>query len=65
MVWQRNYFEHIIRSDYALGRVRDYIIANPSRWTLDRYNETHTGPDDLGQSVWRLLKEQPNGQWEP
>lgn len=32
-VWQRNYYEHIIRSDADLRRVREYIEANPARWT--------------------------------
>ena len=37
--WQRNYYEHIIRSEEELGRIRDYIINNPARWTTDdHYN---------------------------
>ena len=35
-VWQRNYFEHIVRNDIALERVREYILANPSCWPSDR-----------------------------
>ncbi len=31
-VWQRNYYEHIIRNDDELNRTRKYIIDNPSRW---------------------------------
>ena len=31
-LWQRNYYEHIIRSEQALERFRAYIDANPSRW---------------------------------
>jgi putative transposase len=31
-VWQRNYYERIIRSQPALNRVRQYIIANPQNW---------------------------------
>jgi hypothetical protein len=30
--WQRNYYEHIIRNDVSLNRVRQYILKNPSRW---------------------------------
>ena len=30
-VWQRNYYEHIIRDDESLNRIRAYIISNPSR----------------------------------
>jgi REP element-mobilizing transposase RayT len=36
-VWQRNYYEHIIRSDRSLDRIRNYIAANPARWAEDRY----------------------------
>ena len=37
-VWQRNYFEHIIRDDAALNRIRLYIAQNPSRWGDDTEN---------------------------
>ncbi len=32
VIWQRNYYERIIRGDTALCRVRRYIRANPIRW---------------------------------
>lgn len=35
-VWQRNYYEHIIRNDEALERIRRYILENPARWMRDR-----------------------------
>lgn len=34
-LWQRNYYEHIIRDEAALERIRDYILANPSNWDQD------------------------------
>ncbi len=34
-VWQRNYFEHIIRNERDLNRIREYIIYNPLKWALD------------------------------
>jgi len=37
-VWQRNYYEHVIRNESDLQRVRDYIVANPFRWAKDRNN---------------------------
>ncbi len=43
-VWQRNYYEHIIRNERALRAIRRYIIENPRRWHLDRYNAHATGP---------------------
>jgi REP element-mobilizing transposase RayT len=37
-VWQRNYYEHIIRDDRSLNRIRQYIANNPLQWELDREN---------------------------
>ena len=33
--WQRNYYEHVIRNDKALRRLRTYIEANPINWMKD------------------------------
>jgi REP element-mobilizing transposase RayT len=38
MVWQRNYYERIIRNEDELYRTREYIINNPLKWTEDREN---------------------------
>jgi len=46
-VWQRGYYEHIIRSDRALDRIRAYIAANPARWALDPENLVRQGEDDF------------------
>jgi REP element-mobilizing transposase RayT len=35
-VWQRNYWEHIIRNDAAYERIKRYIEHNPARWGEDR-----------------------------
>jgi len=35
-LWQRNYYEHIIRNDDELNRIREYIINNPLKWEVDR-----------------------------
>ena len=37
-VWQRNYYEHIIRDDNDLHRIREYIVHNPSKWDEDENN---------------------------
>ena len=42
-VWQRNYYEHIIRNEPALHRIREYIRNNPVQWHLDRENVHATG----------------------
>jgi len=36
-VWQRNYYEHIIRDDFDLCRIREYIQNNPLIWDNDDY----------------------------
>ncbi len=36
--WQRNYYEHVIRSEQDLNAVRQYIVTNPLQWHLDREN---------------------------
>jgi len=35
VVWQRNYYEHIIRNEIELNRIRQYIIDNPKKWRTD------------------------------
>jgi len=37
-VWQRNYFEHIIRSESELNGIRGYIEDNPANWRTDHEN---------------------------
>lgn len=34
-VWQRNYYEHIIRNEEFLQKIRVYVINNPSFWQQD------------------------------
>lgn len=38
-IWQRNYYEHIIRNDRELKNIAWYIVNNPLNWQLDRDNE--------------------------
>lgn len=37
-VWQDNYYEHVIRDEESLDRIRAYIAQNPRRWALDPEN---------------------------
>ena len=34
--WQRNYYEHVIRNENHLARIREYIFNNPLKWELGR-----------------------------
>jgi len=40
-LWQRNYYERVIRDDSELHRVREYITGNPARWFEDEENPVH------------------------
>jgi REP element-mobilizing transposase RayT len=46
-VWQRNYYEHVIRDESGLQRIREYIRQNPLRWAIDRENPEATTHDPL------------------
>lgn len=35
-LWLRNYWEHIIRNDSELNRIREYIQNNPAQWEYDK-----------------------------
>jgi REP element-mobilizing transposase RayT len=42
-VWQRNYYEHIIRSEADYLRIAAYILDNPRRWDQDSLNKGKGG----------------------
>jgi len=37
-IWQRNYYEHIIRNEQAYERISTYIKENPKRWPEDKFS---------------------------
>ena len=43
-VWQRNYYEHVIRYEAVLNRIRQYIAENPARWAEDPENPARRRP---------------------
>jgi len=42
-VWQRNYYEHIIRDDHDLRRIRQYIANNVINWANDNFYNPRRG----------------------
>jgi len=54
-LWQRNYYEHIIRNEDELQRIRQYIARNPADRASDRENPDHKieGKDDDEGSLQR------------
>ncbi len=51
-LWQRNYFEHVIRNEASLERIRQYITDNPARWALDRENPK--GAAREAEEAWQI-----------
>ncbi|GIV04335.1 MAG: hypothetical protein KatS3mg015_3165 [Fimbriimonadales bacterium] len=43
-LWQRNYYEHIIRNEESLHHIREYIVNNPAQWATDPENPTNPSP---------------------
>ncbi len=41
--WQRNYYEHVIRDENDLERIRNYIASNPANWSADDENPGRSG----------------------
>jgi len=37
-LWQRSFYEHIVRNERDLDAVREYIFNNPAKWAADREN---------------------------
>lgn len=52
-VWQRNCYEHIIRNDESLNRIRQYIAENPLRWHQDQENPHRIADDDLWDQLFK------------
>ena len=50
-VWQRGYYEHIIRSQESLQRIREYIINNPMSW--EHEDEFH--PNNICQWDGKII----------
>lgn len=38
-LWQRNYYEHIIRNEQEYNHISRYIISNPANWDHDKLND--------------------------
>jgi putative transposase len=36
-VWQRNFYDHVIRNEESLQNIRNYIRNNPANWSSDKF----------------------------
>jgi len=48
-LWQRGYYEHVIRNEEALNRIRNYIADNPARWAEDQDNIRRAASAETGR----------------
>ena len=54
-VWQRNYYEHVVRGENELSRIREYILNNPLQWDMDRENPIPTEVQSIGKRAsWEV-----------
>ncbi len=56
ILWQRNYYEHVIRSEESLNAIREYICRNPLSWASDAENPARSDAvgDDLEEVLTRI-----------
>ncbi len=59
-LWQRNYWEHVVRNERELHRIREYISTNPAKWELDRLYHPPSGP---ANKVWEHTAEYAVEEW--
>jgi REP-associated tyrosine transposase len=61
-VWQRGYYEHVVRDEKSLNRIRQYIADNPAHWAIDRENPSATAVEP--KNVW-LGRPNPSSNTPP
>ena len=59
-LWQRNYWEHVVRDERELHRMRQYIINNPTKWEFDRLNNL---PADSADRIRERTPEYALEEW--
>jgi len=59
-VWQRNYYERVIRNEDELNHIREYIGLNPLQWEFDRDNPNRVASREY-QREWSWLEGNERG----
>jgi putative transposase len=49
VLWQRGYYEHVIRNEKTLDRIRAYIANNPAQWPDDPENLSRAASAEAGR----------------
>jgi len=60
-LWQRGYYEHVVRDEQDLDRIREYILNNPVQWALDQENLERRGEDPFERYL-KTFDSEPGGQ---
>jgi len=55
-IWQRNYYEHIIRNETEMTKIREYIINNPLGWESDENYKAWANPALVRPAVSQARK---------
>ena len=50
-LWQRSYYDHVIRNERAFEYIMRYVYENPIRWTADHLNPDCKDPDEIMKTV--------------
>ncbi len=53
-LWQRDYYEHVVRNENALTAIQRYIHENPARWDFDRENPRLKLRPNLSAEPWEV-----------
>jgi putative transposase len=61
--WQSGFYEHIVRDDRSLARIRDYVASNPQRWICDEENPNRREEDGFDQ--WLRISNAKDGPPSP
>ena len=56
-IWQRNYYEHVIRDEESLSRIREYIVNNPAQWDADPENPARSSNAETSGGVTLRVSE--------
>ena len=65
-LWQRNYWEHIVRNEQEMNRIQEYIQNNPAQWEMDKLNPDYaeTEPRVVAANVGADLRVHPDNDDE-
>ena len=63
-LWQRNYYEHIIRTEDELNCIRQYILNNPFTWETDEENPNRDKGAVLGVKYLKAKWIKASRKWK-